>query len=394
MRYFSHAFIILMFISCHPVSDANHATKTLGGNEYRFEELPGFFVEFVSEIPDSETLRPFCSGAYIGDGYVITAAHCLSKLLICPSYMEEDGIKDITSFGLHVLTNVSNSHSGKRQRHYISFSDIKSVVIHKDFFSVDKKYSTTAAGDLDYLFARKHDIALMKIDPNIPVAASVHLPADKKYSVPSLVHGTEVWVYGVSNNKDGNYYSGTAQVDKQSKIIRELPSNERIALDQAIKNIPPYKSLLEWEKETPNSIAPHYAYLSTCEDRSLNNMYSNSSEQLDISFLRFKKGASSAAIISVDRGDSGGPVVVSSGESEWILLGVNHGFGVPTDVDKAVKVLASKGRGNMHNVNLAVSVFAHMSWINDAKLALNDLERYSVPSHFLPPPEPPLMNSP
>ncbi|MCY4380235.1 MAG: trypsin-like serine protease [Proteobacteria bacterium] len=184
LSFFCHIIIIvglLLTTACKapPNDDSNLASlSTRGGTEYRkFEDLPGYFVSLNKG--DS-----FCSGAHIGDGYILTAAHCL-EIDLCQD--DDDLYSRFKHFGLHYNSRVD----GKQKETRLTRSQIEAVVMHKHYF-IDPDSILIPAdflpsdSDSDYdsleswiwIWGRPHDIALIKVNvnPSAPFAGKTTLP--------------------------------------------------------------------------------------------------------------------------------------------------------------------------------------------------------------------------
>ncbi|MCY4444631.1 MAG: trypsin-like serine protease [Proteobacteria bacterium] len=146
--------------------------STLGGKEYKkFEDLPDYFSSIIGG-----DLR-LCGGTHIGDGYILTAAHCM-EFVLC----NEDLKSVFKKFELRYNSRVDGVKKATR----LTGSQIEAVAMHKHFFIDPDNFMPS---DLLAFFGKffqgnLHDIALIKVkvDPSAPFAGKATLPHSDLYS--------------------------------------------------------------------------------------------------------------------------------------------------------------------------------------------------------------------
>ncbi|MCY4380234.1 MAG: trypsin-like serine protease [Proteobacteria bacterium] len=173
ISFFFHIIItvsLFLATACKVTSNENPdqaSVSTLGGKEYKqFEDLPGYFVELYYGD------RDLCGGAHIGDGYILTAAHCL-EFILC-----HDDLKSVfKKFGLRYNSRID----GKQKETRLTGSQIEAVAMHKHFFTNPDKVllpSDFLSSFDKFIQGNLHDITLIKVklDPSAPFAGKATLP--------------------------------------------------------------------------------------------------------------------------------------------------------------------------------------------------------------------------
>ena len=401
------------FVSCQPsakkVGLSVSETKTYGGREHQFTELPGFFVEFVKllESPGSEEppQSPYCSGVYVGDGYILTAAHCMRK----------DGGRR----GFNIITQ-----EGKKK--LIPFEDVESLVYHSGFVATEHNRNKKGL----------YDIALLKVSPTLGFADQAHLPTSEEYSSEKLEG--EVWVYGIGRSvkresdrvmseqdHPRDYYGGLAYVDSRprmseakletslNQLRKELenisPLDLKSALDKMMHKDVTYKDFSNEEREllgnyVQNQINKNKSNLSDDSQRLVGMLYTSifypfrgstqepkKDELFGEPFAReFICGASKCRIrysgeaargkveeadriISTCAGDSGGPVLKKQG-SQFTLVAVNVASALRSapisSIAESFHLQSDTGCYGDGGIAFGVSVWAHRAWIGAVKKAI------------------------
>lgn len=152
-------------------SDESSLT-TWGGKAHRFVDLPGYVTEFFIDNSPAGQTSPFCSGVHIGDGYILTAAHCLESYLNCAI-----NLKDVF---INVMTS---SPEGQREQR-LALADASGIAVHAEYLSSHKRML--------------HDIALIKTD--LAIVELAHLPEHPPTTLHPRRASGEWWVYGVGGS--------------------------------------------------------------------------------------------------------------------------------------------------------------------------------------------------
>lgn len=145
---------------------------TWGGKVHAFADLPGYFTEFfIDDGPNNQTL-PFCSGTHIGNGYILTAAHCLDSYLSCEIDPKDIFINVIASSGRH--------------EQKLALADVRGIAVHAGWPT-----SVSSQSSID-------DIALIKTD--LTIANQAYLPEDPPTTLQPRLSSGEWWIYGVGGS--------------------------------------------------------------------------------------------------------------------------------------------------------------------------------------------------
>ncbi|MCY4380325.1 MAG: trypsin-like serine protease [Proteobacteria bacterium] len=226
MKSCYYALITLGFLlgtSCKHSNNSSDLTSpsTYGGKEYKsFVDLPPYFVELLFITPTSEFGA--CSAAHIGDGYILTATHCLG-IFLC-SHKKSDA----KALGIRYNSRTS---SGELQEQRLTYDQIEAVVMHKHYFVHPDSH---IAPFIDATYAARapiHDIALIKVqtDPQAPFAGKAILPTADQAALysPQHVRGV-VYQHGI-----GKEFSPEYREYKKWKLAKEIKDKS--------KDIPPFK---------------------------------------------------------------------------------------------------------------------------------------------------------
>ncbi|MBC5830882.1 serine protease [Vibrio metschnikovii] len=95
-------------------SQENCPSRIIGGQESKKEAWP-FMAAFILNNAHDSYVGQFCAGTYLGDGYVLTAAHCIEEVMVKDFHVH---------LGIHDLKNADTE--GKR-------SEVKAVYIHEQY---------------------------------------------------------------------------------------------------------------------------------------------------------------------------------------------------------------------------------------------------------------------
>lgn len=148
-------------------SPTDSALATWGGKAHAFVDLPGYFVEFFIDNGSGKVFS-FCSGAHIGGGYILTAAHCLDSYLSCQ--------KDLNQ----VQVNFIHSSASGRREQKSPLADAHGIVLHAGWSSSDQTH---------------YDIALIKT--NLRVAGQAYLTESPSLTQRSQLSSGDLWIYGI-----------------------------------------------------------------------------------------------------------------------------------------------------------------------------------------------------
>ena len=354
-------FSCLIIASCkNPSLEGESALKAYGGKEYKFAELPGYFVSLVMET-DNLSLIEKCSGVHIGDGFILTAAHCVDDL-VCRSgrwsrWIDGFGIKHIRRFWRRLSDAQSSPQIGRFGIKYIThngvmtmgFKEIDSIVYHRGFYP-DEQYQHND----DLIIVIANDIALIKTHPPEPFAKAARLPlsSEERFGLQRIKG--RLFFYGAGKHEDvkaslhsdDSYFGGTFKVDRPSYRISHGTSDAKSPIHSTLTANP--------KSEESLSCWQHFTYPG---DRSA------VSRRLAIRHPHkntIKVTADYSGRNGLEKncyGDSGGPYVYSS-EEEDILVGV-HSSG-----SSRIQSKLCFGYGHV------VSTFYHLSWIEKAKKSM------------------------
>ncbi|MCY4380175.1 MAG: trypsin-like serine protease [Proteobacteria bacterium] len=216
------------------------------GIEYKkFEDLPGYFVELFSLIHNDG--KGFCSGAHIGGGYILTAAHCLTNTLCA-----DDLDNEFSNFRLRY--NSWDRVNGKQKESVIHSMNIDAIVMHKHYF-VDPDSvlvpSDFIPSDLFHNLTqvKVNDIALIKVNvpPTKPFFREATLPDSqfqdnhmstwRGYKDRDKIMASTLYLHGVGKEHPSQSYFGGAVTamreqdhfitDRITSLINNLAKNYR-----------------------------------------------------------------------------------------------------------------------------------------------------------------------
>ncbi|MCY4380324.1 MAG: trypsin-like serine protease, partial [Proteobacteria bacterium] len=199
-----------------PNKSSNLASvSTYGGKEYKsFADLPPYFVELIQHGHLGS-----CSAAHIGDGYILTAAHCL-KSYLCHT---KEAAK---SLGIRYITR-TKSDEFETYKITLNYEKIEAVVMHKHYFVHPDSHIFPFIHGAYASNAREHDIALIKIqtDPQAPFAGKAILPTADQAALYSPQHVSGVlYQHGI-----GREFSPEYKEYKKSKDITPFKGNTLIS---------------------------------------------------------------------------------------------------------------------------------------------------------------------
>lgn len=201
--------LVILFISINAkASGADISTRIIGGSVANINDYE-YFVSLMNAYPEySDDYYPFCGASYLGDGLIVTAAHC-----VYDRDWEGKGSIYVTvgnqsSYMNHVYVNDGEydylEYSG--DTHEVTSTD---VIIHP-FYNEDNLYTYA------------YDVAIIEIDENDSLltwpTTTLGLPATdvfsnlaaNDYSVTIIGHGTTEYSY---NYIDQEYVSSVVSAD-------------------------------------------------------------------------------------------------------------------------------------------------------------------------------------
>ena len=144
-------FILLLLLIVNSLFAYNSSIKIIGGSEVKDNTYPWVVALLYKNVNDNYRAQ-FCSGTYIGNGWIITAAHCF--------YDSEENIRIIYSNNLDILygttdltfdgtrTGVKNIYIHKKYNHLLHSNDIALIELENDI-SI-QKVNLVTNNELDY----------------------------------------------------------------------------------------------------------------------------------------------------------------------------------------------------------------------------------------------------
>ena len=263
---------------------------TLGGEKFSFSELPGYYAVIQSE-------SGICSAVHIGNGILMTVAHCLATVNQLARKVKEHKIRSIK------YHYADTTDSSVKAQGYLTQKDIKHVAVHSQFVNLN----------VPPVHRNQFDIALIftKPPPFAPFYYKAFIPNDKDFTINKSIG--DVWVYGAGKNIalfsaslehqiHKKFYAGTIQI--YDEFYRNHPSTMQTG----------YKILKALGKEkriilsaTPDKIPKMVFKISNAAKYS-------------------QTGLSETDIRGICRGDSGGPIIKKTeNPSEDLLIGIITG---------------------------------------------------------------------
>ncbi len=157
---------------------------------------------------------PFCGGVVFGDGYVLTAAHCLT-----------DGRGHLAKTAKRITVRYWASQQSKRETRRV-----EEFALHENLLRQERaSYPSARPGDFGNFPVNHEDIAVLKVSRPHPAGAmSVFIPGiENEYTAPDG-SGNSIWffVYGAAVN--GSY----------GKLQRALTGRYR-PLERVVPDKPP-----------------------------------------------------------------------------------------------------------------------------------------------------------
>ena len=265
-----------LLTSCGTMPSQHSRSHTLGGVETPFRELPGYMVKIKVQKDGWFTQQSAtCSGVHVGDGVILTAAHCLIHNLDTKQTQTKwkPGL-----YNFDKIIYLSRRKSGTIMPRHLSAGEIDMAVYHHSFPN-------------DY-----YDLAVIFTKPKVPFSDAALLP-DKDYTHQPR----SVDVYGVGLSFADRYhfpdshknFSGSASIDVDSR--HTLKTYSAYSKSQGQRSQTVHQQLMD----ATTLIPPMSFFIST-----------------------WSQPAVGSAIQGICPGDSGGPVVIPHPESpQDIVIG-------------------------------------------------------------------------
>ena len=191
-----------LLTSCGTISSQHSRSHTLGGVGSPFREFPGYMVKIDVQIDHWSEHSTTCSGVHVGDGVILTAAHCLIHNLdqkLAPT-------KWIPAlYHFDQITYLSQREFGSPIPRHLTAGEIVMAVYHHN---------------IPNSHPDSYDIAVIFTKPKTPFDDAALLP-DKDYTQQPR----SVDVYGVGLSftdlyhfpESHRYFSGQASIDVESR---------------------------------------------------------------------------------------------------------------------------------------------------------------------------------
>ena len=285
IRCFMHCFmgylalIIItqtLLTSCGSLSSQSSRSHALGGVGIPFREFPGYMVKIdVQADRWLEHVSGTCSGVHIGDGVILTAAHCLIHNLDKKPARTKWTPK---LYNFDQITYLSRRKSGALMPRHLTSGEIVMAVYHHNIPNTPPDY---------------HDIAMIFTKPKIPFGDAALLP-DKDYTHqprPVDVYGvglsfTDLYHFPESHR----YFSGQASIHVESK--RNLEGSESQSHLSQFRR---------WLTRATTPLLPLIFFISASNH-----------------------APSTRSVKGVCVGDSGGPVVISHPQKDRVIGITSH----------------------------------------------------------------------
>ena len=337
IRYFMAYLALIMttktlLTSCGAMPSQHSRSHALGGVGTPFGEFPGYMVKIELQVYRRfENVSATCSGVHMGNGVILTAAHCLIHNL---DHKLTQAKWTPQFFNFDQITYLSERKSGAVMPRNLTSDEIVMAVYHHDI------PNTPPDG---------HDIAVIFTKPKVPFGDAALLP-DKDYTHQPR----DVDIYGVGLSftdlyhfpNSRRYFSGGASIDVESK-----------------RN-------LEGFLEPQNTLSQVRQWLA----RDTTPLFPATTPLLPMIFFisaANQPESSTRAVKGICVGDSGGPVVLTRPDSHQDMV-----IGITSHVNVRYLLYQLKLKGLMNLVMqmqfegctpffAATHLFEYLPWIKE-----------------------------